>query len=54
MNRQEQLLEFKKEIANASKEIGDLKSGMTSSQMISVIFLFISIFMIFILSGFSC
>ncbi len=52
MNRQEQLLELKREIANASKEIGDLKSGMTSGQMISVIFLFISIFMIFILSGF--
>ena len=39
MNRQEQLLELKREIANASKEIGDLKSGMTPGQMISVIFL---------------
>ena len=48
MNRQEQLLELENEIAKANKEIGDLKSGMTPGQMISVIFLFISIFMIFI------
>ena len=52
MNRQEQLLELENEIAKANKEIDNLKSGMTSGQMISVIFLFISIFMIFILSGF--
>lgn len=52
MNRQEQLLELEREIANANKEIDNLKSGMTPGQMISVIFLFISIFMIFILSGF--
>lgn len=52
MNRQEQLLELENEIAKANKEIDNLKSGMTPGQMISVIFLFISIFMIFILSGF--
>lgn len=39
MNRQEQLLEIEREIANANKEIGNLKSGMTSGKMISVLFL---------------
>ena len=48
MNGQEQLLELENEIAKANKEIDNLKSGMTPGQMISVIFLFISIFMIFL------
>ena len=39
MNRQEQLLELENEVAKANKEIDNLKSGMTSGQMISVIFL---------------
>lgn len=39
MNRQEQLLELENERAKANKEIDNLKSGMTSGQMISVIFL---------------
>lgn len=39
MNRQKQLLELENEIAKANKEIDNLKSGMTSGQMISVIFL---------------
>lgn len=39
MNRQEQLLELENERAKANKEIDNLKSGMTSGQMISVLFL---------------
>ena len=39
MNRQEQFLELKNERAKANKEIDNLKSGMTSGQMILVLFL---------------